>query len=189
MSVGTISGHVIDTDSKPVVGASVSIAGSVSLQPVSDIAALTTADGRFRFGNLLPGSYTISVHSTDYAPGCADVFVVADENAEVAIRIDHLSMGETFLEVKLVTDRIDWNQVRLVRVSLDYNDPEHGLSVTKNFLFSPVSRVSAVWNVRLKNKDRDQYTTKIVYFMKNGVHKTVGPEHGNDRTLILDQQR
>lgn len=188
MSVGTILGRVIDTDIKPVAGASVSVAGSDSLHPVSDIAALTTADGRFRFGNLAPGSYTLSVHSTDYAPGRADVVVVADEQADVAIRVDHLSVSEAFLEVKLVTDRIDWNQVQLVRASLDYNDPEHGLAVTKEFLFSRASRVSAVWKVRLKNKDRDQYTTKIVYFMKNGAQKTVGPEHGNDRTLILDQQ-
>lgn len=93
---------------------------------------------------------------------------------------------EAFLEVMLVTDLIDWSQVRLARVTLNYNDPDQGIAVTDDFIFSPSRNVSTTWKVELKDKERDQYTYKIVYFMADGLQKTVGPVDSSDRTLILD---
>lgn len=93
---------------------------------------------------------------------------------------------EAFLEVMLVTDLIDWSQVRLVRVSLNYSDPDQGVAVAEDFIFSPTNNASKTWKVELKDKDRDQYTYKIVYFMADGLQKTVGPNDSKERTLILD---
>ncbi len=183
---GSVSGRVVDATGAPVSGASVAV--SASPQPVSDIAAITGADGSFRLGGLAPGTYTLTAHSTGHAPGEADVVVLPGQQANLEIRLDDLFIAEAFLEVMLVTDLIDWSQVRMVRVSLNYNDPGQGVAVAKDFIFSPTNSASTVWKVELKDRDRDQYTYKVVYFMADGLQKTVGPEDENDRKLILDPQ-
>jgi hypothetical protein len=93
---------------------------------------------------------------------------------------------EAFLEVLMVPDLVDWTKVRLVRVALSYSDPEHGVAFAKDAIFSPSKSAAETWRVPLKDKDRDQYTYKITYFMADGVQKTVGPTQTDDRTLILD---
>ena len=95
---------------------------------------------------------------------------------------------EAFLEVMIVPDLIDWNQVRLVRVSLSYNNPEQGVAVTKDYILSRTRDSVQTWKVELQDQERDKYTYKIVYFMVDGLQKTVGPNETNDRTLILDPE-
>jgi hypothetical protein len=93
---------------------------------------------------------------------------------------------QDFLDVQVVTDLIDWTQVRLARVSLSYADPENNARVTKDLIFSPTNKANTNWKVELKNRNRDQYTYKIVYFLGGGLQKTVGPTDTKDRALILD---
>lgn len=82
---GSIAGRIIDAAGAPVSGASVTVADSP--QPVSDIAALTSADGRFRLGRLPPGPYKIAVHTAGRAAATADVLVAAGQQANVEIRV------------------------------------------------------------------------------------------------------
>ena len=186
-ATGSISGRVVEANDIPVAGATVAI--SESPQPHSDIAALTGADGRFRLGSLAPGPYILVAHSTVHAPGGASVVVVAGQQSDVEIRLDALpddvSVTEAVLEVRLVTEFIDWHRVRLVRVSLNYNDPDHGVAVANDFFFSRVGSDFKSWKVELKDRDRDQYVYKIVYFMVDGLQRIIGPEDANDRDLIL----
>lgn len=93
---------------------------------------------------------------------------------------------EAFLEVQVVPDLVDWQQVRLARVSMGYEDPDQHVAANKDFIFSSSKHDSASWRVELKNRELDDYTYKAIYFMTDGLQKTVGPKHTDDRTLILD---
>ncbi len=186
MSVGSILGRVIDATGTPVVGASVAV--SDSPLPVSDIAVLTGVDGRFSRGNLAPGSYTFTAHNARYVPGEADVIIMANQQSEVEIRLVNLSTNEAILEVDLVTDRIVWDQIQLVRVTLNYNDPDHGIDETADIFFSPTDSASQVWTVPLADENKVQYSYKIVYFFVGGFQKNVGSTIGSAQELILDLQ-
>jgi hypothetical protein len=83
---GSIAGRVVDATGAPVAGAPVVI--TESLQPVSDIAPLTGADGRFHFKRLPPGTYKLAVHAAGHAPAGATATVAAGEQADVEIRLD-----------------------------------------------------------------------------------------------------
>lgn len=95
---------------------------------------------------------------------------------------------QAFLELQIVTDLLDWNQIRLARVSLSYDDPDNAIVLAKDLIFSPTNKANTSWKVELKNKTRDQYTYKVVYFLSDGLQKTVGPTVTKDRALILDQR-
>jgi hypothetical protein len=81
---GSIVGRVLGA-AGPVPGATVAVvAGS---QPHRDIAAITSADGTFRFGKMLPGTYRVEARSKGSVRS-AEVTVTAGAPADVEIRLD-----------------------------------------------------------------------------------------------------
>jgi protocatechuate 3,4-dioxygenase beta subunit len=82
---GSISGRVVNAGGAPVAGAAVAVSGTS--QPHRDIAAVTTADGTFRFGGMRPGSYQLTVRVNNSMQS-ADVVVSAGTPAAVEIRLD-----------------------------------------------------------------------------------------------------
>lgn len=81
---GSIVGRVLGPAGAPVPGATVAALGTT--QPSRDIAAITAADGTFRFGSVRPGTYHVEAraHGTIRA---ADVLVAAGTPARVEIRL------------------------------------------------------------------------------------------------------
>jgi len=96
---------------------------------------------------------------------------------------------QAFLDVQIVTDIIDWDQVRLVHVALSYTDPDNQIVQSKDLIFSPASKASTSWKVELKNRQQDDFTYRITYYLATGLQKTVGPTTTRDRALILDPAR
>jgi len=62
---GGISGHVTDCAGSPMPGADVTLTGPQGQKPVT---AVIGEDGRFRFGGLSAGSYTLEVRMPGYLP-------------------------------------------------------------------------------------------------------------------------
>ena len=93
---------------------------------------------------------------------------------------------EAFLDVQLVTDLLNWEQVRLVRAALSYADTDNRLAYSKDFIFSPTNKANTSWKVDLKNKQKDDFTYRVTYYLSGGLQKTVGPVTTRDRALIFD---
>jgi protocatechuate 3,4-dioxygenase beta subunit len=82
---GSVSGRVVDAAGNPVSGATVAVTGAT--QRHRDIAALTSADGRFNFGNMLPGTYQIAARARNTSRA-VDVEVRAGERSTTEIKLD-----------------------------------------------------------------------------------------------------
>jgi len=82
--MGTIAGRVVGPSGAPVAGATVAIAAGS--QPHNDIAAVTAADGSFRFGSVRPGDYRVEAHAQGVV-GSAAVTVSSGARADVEIRL------------------------------------------------------------------------------------------------------
>ena len=80
---GNIVGRVLD-DGGPVPGATVAAIGSA--HPHRDFAAVTAADGTFRFASMVPGAYRLEARMRG-AVRSADVSVAAGASADVVIRL------------------------------------------------------------------------------------------------------
>ena len=83
---GVITGRVIDAAGAPIAGATVAVTSNA--QPVSDIASLTDADGRFRRGGLAPGRYTLDVRKAGRATRSIDVDVADAQQTNLEVRLD-----------------------------------------------------------------------------------------------------
>lgn len=196
---GSIAGRVVDPAGAPVSGASVAV--HTGPGPVDDIAALTGPDGRFRLGNLGPGRYELAAFAAGNTEARVQVDVVLEGTSEVEIRFGGDAgpappppPGEPPVTppveppvepagVRVLTDRIDWNQVRLVRLSL--RPAGAGPDVpTAEFLFSPTSNAPVVWETAAGGR----YTFTASFFLDGGLQRTLGPLDG-EGPLELDARQ
>jgi hypothetical protein len=89
-----------------------------------------------------------------------------------------------FLEVEVLPDLIDFDLVKLAKVSLQYEDKANDLVVKKDVVFRPGSTDAFIWKVQLKDKKKTDYQYQYAFFMVDGSTKKVGPETTNEQTLL-----
>jgi protocatechuate 3,4-dioxygenase beta subunit len=81
---GGVQGTVVDGKTgKAVPGATITLKGKPD--------AKTDASGRFRFGDLAPGKYTVGVKKSGYANGTGSVTVKAGATAALRVRLNPLA--------------------------------------------------------------------------------------------------
>jgi hypothetical protein len=79
----SITGTVTDPRGAPVAGAAVMFTGASPSH--RDVAAVTDAQGGFRFGGLPPGRYTVLVNATGFGPQQWPVTVEAGATARLDV--------------------------------------------------------------------------------------------------------
>jgi hypothetical protein len=97
---GSVSGTVVDRDG-PVVGAVVSLI--VSEEGPTPKAVMTGADGRFTFGGVAVGTYSISASFAGGDPVASKPFAVADGSA---VDVPPLSLEVETIEVNAKVDEV-----------------------------------------------------------------------------------
>jgi hypothetical protein len=89
-------------------------------------------------------------------------------------------------EISIVPLLLDFDAVRLCRVTVTYDDGESGLHETKDFLFSADNSAEQVWKPEVKDKDNVEYEWKADFFMADGTRHSVGPTQTNEMSIILE---
>jgi hypothetical protein len=82
---GSLSGTVKDPAGAVIAGAQVSLRNNTT---GGTRTASTGNDGRFKFDNLAPGTYTISISSAGFKPGESSVIIEPKRAATVEIRLE-----------------------------------------------------------------------------------------------------
>jgi hypothetical protein len=78
------------------------------------------------------------------------------------------------LEITVLPDfMFDNPDVRLVRVSLDYNDEANSVKEREDFSFRPGDSEPGMWTVELKDKSKTEFHWVATFFMNGGVQKKV----------------
>ncbi len=88
------------------------------------------------------------------------------------------------LDVKIVSDLLDWTALRMVNVSLQYvhSTPPK----TDDFLFRPADTAPKLWSVFLPKDKPASYTYTATYFLANGTRKTETRDGVTDESLFLE---
>lgn len=89
-----------------------------------------------------------------------------------------------FLEVEVMPDLIDFDQVKLAKLTLRYADPAHGILDKKDVVFKAGATDPVQWKVELKDKTLTKYEWSAVFFMADGSKKTLAPVTTDDETIL-----
>jgi hypothetical protein len=99
------------------------------------------------------------------------------------------------LEVQVVPHLVDFNMVKLVKVSLNYQDKKidtateqvvYDIDEKKDFIITAVSTNTLSWTVKLKDKTKNSYTWQATFFMKDGSTKKTEPMTTGETTILLE---
>jgi hypothetical protein len=96
------------------------------------------------------------------------------------------------LNISVVPDLLDFATVKLVSVSLHYDDPGNGVSKNQDFMFK-AGEAAKSWTVDLKDKQKKAYQWNAKFFLTDGSNRTIpppsDPQHritSEESTIILE---
>src|ERR1700674_3240860 len=87
---GTISGHVMDPNQDPLVGA------RVELQP-SGQSVVSDAQGQFKISDLAPGKYTLTVSYVGFKPFSKDVTVTSGAAVDADAALELMTVNQSII--------------------------------------------------------------------------------------------
>jgi len=86
-ATATITGQVSDAQGQPIAWATVMFTGDSP--PHADIAAVTDGQGRYRYTNLIPGTYTVLVNAEGYSAHTQQICAIAGQVVQLPFRLSH----------------------------------------------------------------------------------------------------
>lgn len=89
-----------------------------------------------------------------------------------------------FVEVTVMPDLIDFDQVKLAKISLQYTDPQNSINAKKDVVFKPGASNSVIFKVELKDKTKTSYQWQAMFFMTDGSVKKTGVKTSEEQTVI-----
>ncbi|MEO5852253.1 MAG: hypothetical protein ABIQ15_07045 [Nocardioides sp.] len=99
--------------------------------------------------------------------------------------IDVGEIIEAFLEVDVVPDLLDWTQVKLVNVSLKYDDDGADVHEAEELLFRQGDTTKS-WRIPIADEAKTGYTAFITYFLIAGDRREVGPTDETKLSVFLE---
>lgn len=91
-----------------------------------------------------------------------------------------------FLQVDIMSDLLDFSQIKLAKISLRYTDPPNLIDAKKDVLFKAGQTDTVQWKVELKNKTLTTYQWQATFFMNVPPNKIIKLKTSDDQTLIPD---
>ena len=90
------------------------------------------------------------------------------------------------LEVEILSDLIDFDEVKLVRSKFIYRDEANDVLERKSFIFKPTDTDSKKWAVEIKDKNKLSYEWEATFYMIDGSRHSVGPITEDTDALLLE---
>jgi hypothetical protein len=95
--------------------------------------------------------------------------------------------NQVIISVTPDTTLIDFTQVRMVKVDLEYQDDGHQIDVKQEFLLKPGGATPAPWTFYARDPKKTSYSWTATYYMAGTPPKVVtdGPHTSSDTDLVL----
>lgn len=89
------------------------------------------------------------------------------------------------LEVEIITDLIDFSEVRLVRLALRYIDEANEMMARENFILRGAGETH-VWKIGIKDRNATTYQWSADFFMADGSRRKIEPTSTSDTVLVIE---
>ncbi|MDQ5870871.1 MAG: hypothetical protein M3547_01510 [Acidobacteriota bacterium] len=110
-----------------------------------------------------------------------------EEVPETQVTGDTILVGPQvlgFLEVEVLPDLIDFNAVKLAKITLEYKDAENGVRDVKDVVFRADAKDPVAWKVELKDKAKPNYRWQAQFFLKDGSAKKTKWATTSEETVL-----
>jgi hypothetical protein len=89
------------------------------------------------------------------------------------------------LSVQVMSDLIDFKEVKIVTVLLKYKDEKNNLSYKKEFVFNKSSKTEQLWTIKVADKTKMSYEWSATFFMADNTKHSTGLNTSDELVLIL----
>ena len=89
-----------------------------------------------------------------------------------------------FLVVDVMSDLLDFNAIKIAKISLQYTDAPNGINAKKDVIFKAGQTDAVQWKVELKNKTKIDYQWQATFFMVSGSQLKTALTTADDQTLF-----
>ena len=129
VSSANITGTILDTNSASVPDAKVEITNKNTLELRT---ATTTADGRYTFSILIPGTYELTVQASGFKKAVqSDIILTAGQSAEVNLKLELGSVAESVdvsatpvtLDTQTASQAANLSQEQVTNLPVNYRNP------------------------------------------------------------------
>lgn len=102
---------------------------------------------------------------------------------------------QDILEIQVLSDLLDLNMIKLIKVSLSYKDKKidaatghvvYDIDENKDIIIRSGSTTLPVWTVKIKDKTKKSYLWQATFFMKDGSTKKTEPMTTSEPTIVLE---
>lgn len=88
------------------------------------------------------------------------------------------------LNVEVHPDLIDFDEVKLVKVSLLYEDSKNGIMEKKDVILRQDCKKPSCWTVKLKDKNLTKYQWQATFYMKDGTARMGEPMTSEEPSVV-----
>lgn len=109
---------------------------------------------------------------------------------ETAAEQGTIMLGDAVLyqEIEVMPDLVDFEQVKLLKVTLHYKDEVNGVEESGDLVFKKGAANTMKWSFPYKDKTKRSYDWSASYFMADGSVKKVPVTPSSEKTLVLPEK-
>jgi hypothetical protein len=91
-----------------------------------------------------------------------------------------------FVKVDVIPDLLDFDQVKLAKVSLHYADPTHGIDESRDFIFKKGAATAQNWTIEIEDANLKNYEWQATFFMADGSKRDTVLKTSNEPSVVLE---
>ncbi len=92
---------------------------------------------------------------------------------------------EQKFEVKVIPNRLKWDEVSMAIVDLAYKDEENDIDVSETLIFDQDNKAVQTWKVNLEDKSKKTYRYTVTYFKADDTEVVEGPTDSELNRIVL----
>lgn len=95
-------------------------------------------------------------------------------------------VGTPSIRVSLLPDLLEYDKLKIVKVTMRYKDPANAVDETDDIMFRKNDTLPKEWIIEIADRTKKEYEWEATYFMSDGTQKKSLITRSSDESLLLD---
>ncbi len=95
-------------------------------------------------------------------------------------------VGTPVIRVSVMPDLLDWDKLKLVKVTMRYKDQANAIDESDDLVFKKSETAGKEWILDIADRAKKEYEWEATYFLADGTQKKGAVTKSTDETLLLE---